>query len=112
MDALMAVDLIILVVLLVSLSITISEKRRLKKVIENVRGIGDKFEGVMNDQKEHNRVLEESFLAIEESILSELSDSINNLKAGRYEEVYNILTSLSDVVTADVVFSKEKQSVQ
>lgn len=41
-----------------------------------------------------------------ETFLSELNEAINNLKAGRYEEVYNILVNLSDELCLDIVKNK------
>lgn len=49
---------------------------------------------------------------MQESVVAELNEAINNLKAGRYEEVYNILTNLSDELTTDIIISKDESSIK
>lgn len=48
----------------------------------------------------------ETAIQNDEATLYEISDAINNLKAGQYEEVYNILVGLSDELTTRIITLK------
>ena len=67
-----------------------------------IKGINDLVEKETEQLAQINKELEElynpydHFTEMQESIVSEVNEAINNLKAGRYEEVYNILVELSD----------------
>ena len=52
---------------------------------------------------------DKAYVELQESIVSELSLAINELKAGMHEKVYNRLTDLSDELTTDIIISKEKE---
>lgn len=52
---------------------------------------------------------DKAYVELQESIVSELSLAINELKAGMYEAVYNRLTDLSDELVTDIIISKEKE---
>ena len=56
--------------------------------------------------------VEKIMTEMQESVVAELNEAINNLKAGRYEEVYNILTNLSDELTTDIIISKDDSSIK
>ena len=49
---------------------------------------------------------EKTFTECQESMLHEISDAINELKAGRTEETYNILVGLEEELTTDIINSK------
>lgn len=49
----------------------------------------------------------DAFVECQKSILTEINQALIELKAQRFEEVYNILTSLSDELTTDVLISEE-----
>lgn len=109
MNAFICVNLILLLIFLLAIVMTIEEKRRLNKISKNVREIGDTYEKTIEGCNERMKNADEHFTKMQESTLSEVSDAINNLKAGRYEEVCNILTALADVLTTDIVFAKENK---
>ena len=49
----------------------------------------------------------DAFVECLKSMIKEINQARDDLIAGRYEEVYNILTSLSDELTTDVLISEE-----
>lgn len=49
----------------------------------------------------------DAFVECQKSMLTEINQALIELKAQRFEEVYNILTSLSDELTTDVLISEE-----
>ena len=49
------------------------------------------------------------FVACQESIVSELTLALQELKAGRYEAAYNRLTDLSSELIGDIAISKAKE---
>jgi len=49
---------------------------------------------------------DKAFTECQESMLHEISDAINELKAGRTEETYNILVGLEEELTTDIINSK------
>lgn len=48
-------------------------------------------------------------LEVKESILTEVNSAIEELKAGKYEEVYVRLTNLSDDLTTDIIAEKANE---
>lgn len=49
----------------------------------------------------------DAFAECQKSMIKEINQARDELIAGRYKEVYNILTSLSDELTTDVLISEE-----
>lgn len=47
------------------------------------------------------------FVECQKSMLTEINQALIELKAQRFEEVYNILTNLSDELTTDIRISEE-----
>lgn len=50
----------------------------------------------------------DAFVEAQQSIVNEINYARNELIVGRYEEVYNILTNLSDELTKDIQISTEE----
>lgn len=50
----------------------------------------------------------DAFVEAQQSIVNEITYARNELIVGRYEEVYNILTNLSDELTKDIQISTEE----
>lgn len=50
----------------------------------------------------------DAFTECQKSVVNEINYARNELIAGRYEEVYNILTNLSDELTKDIQISTEE----
>ena len=109
MNAFVCANLILLLVFLLAIVMTIEKYLKLKKISKNVREIGDTYEKTIEGCYERIKNADEHFTEMQEATLNEVSDAINNLKAGRYEEVYNILTALADTLTTDIVFAKENK---
>lgn len=52
---------------------------------------------------------DKAYVELQESIVCELNEALNELKAGMYENVYNRLTDLCDELTTNIIILKEKE---
>ena len=59
--------------------------------------------------KEYCKINDGLTLEQNELVLEQISEAINELKAGRNEQVYNILVDLSDELTIDIITQKAER---